>query len=77
MAGLQMTAPLSEHESTVVLLARAQSLRAEARHVNPVLADAYLRRAAELRLAAWARAVRSGPVDIDDVVTPVASPVAV
>jgi hypothetical protein len=33
----------------------------QARKVNPVLADAYLRRAAELSLEAWARAARSKP----------------
>jgi hypothetical protein len=45
--------------SPVSLLARARSLRDEAQHVNPVLASAYRRRAAELRLEAWARAGRS------------------
>lgn len=45
--------------SPVSLLARARSLRDEAHHVNPVLASAYRRRAAELRLEAWARAGRT------------------
>lgn len=45
--------------SPVSLLARARSLRDEAQHVNPVLASAYRRRAAELRLEAWARAGRT------------------
>ena len=49
------------------MLARARTLRTQARKVNPVLADAYLRRAAELSLEAWARAVRSGPVAIESV----------
>ena len=64
----QIAEPLSEYESAVSMLARAQGLRIEARHVHPVLANAYLRRAAELRLAAWARAASSAPLDIDDVV---------
>lgn len=45
--------------SPVSLLARARSLRDEAQRVNPVLASAYRRRAAELRLEAWARAGRT------------------
>lgn len=53
--------------SSVSLLARARSLRARAPYVHPVVAEAYLRRAAELRLEAWARVVRSGPLEIDDV----------
>jgi len=60
-------------ESAAALLARARSLRAEAKHVNPVLAEAYLRRAAELSLEAWVRAVRAAPVAIDDVVSAVAA----
>jgi hypothetical protein len=47
------TTPVTQ-VSSVSLLARARSLRAQAGHVNPVLAEAYLRRAAELRLQAWA-----------------------
>jgi hypothetical protein len=58
---------LSRHESAASLLARARTLRSQARKVNPVLADAYLRRAAELSLEAWARAVRSTPVDAGSV----------
>jgi hypothetical protein len=73
MRVLQITEPLSQRDNTASLLARAQDLRAEARHVNPVLANAYLRRAAELRLAAWAGAARSAPLDIDDVLSPVAA----
>jgi len=60
-------------ESAASLLARARSLRAQAKHVNPVLAEAYLRRAAELSLEAWVRAVRSAPVEIDEVVTAAAA----
>jgi hypothetical protein len=73
MADPQTTGPMSQYESTALLLARAQSLRAAAKHMNPVLADAYLRRAAELRLAAWARAVRAAPVGIDDILSEVAA----
>lgn len=77
----QITDPLSRYESSAPLLARAQGLRAVATRVNPVLANAYLRRAAELRLAAWARAARSAPLEIDDVVhagssTPQPTPLA-
>lgn len=59
---------MDPHESAASLLARGRSLRTQAKHVNPVLAEAYLRRAAELSLQAWVRAVRSAPVEIDDVV---------
>lgn len=69
----QITEPLSHHDNTASLLARAQDLRAEAGHVNPVLANAYLRRAAELRLAACVRAARSAPLEIDDVLGAVAA----
>jgi hypothetical protein len=68
-----ITQPLSPHESAASLLARARSLRAQAHRVNPISAEAYLRRAAELSLEAWARAVRSAPVGIDAVVTAVAA----
>ena len=61
------------HESAASLLARARTLRSQARKVNPVLADAYLRRAAELSLEAWARAVRSKPVDVNAVHAAVAA----
>jgi hypothetical protein len=60
------------HESSALLLARAQGHRAMATCVNPVLADAYLRRAAELRLAAWVLAARSTPLDVDEVLSAVA-----
>jgi hypothetical protein len=52
---------LPRHERASSLLARARTLRAQARRVNPVLADAYLRRAAELSLEAWARAIHDEP----------------
>ena len=55
-------------ETAASLLARARTLRADAARVNPVLADAYLRRAAELSLEAWARAVRLSAVDPETVV---------
>lgn len=64
---------MGPHESAASLLARARSLRIQAKHVNPFLAEAYLRRAAELSLEAWVRAVRSAPVEIDDVVASVAA----
>lgn len=51
------------------LLARARALNTQARHVNPVLAEAYRRRAAELRLEAWLRVARRSPADIDDFTT--------
>jgi hypothetical protein len=56
------------------LLARARSLRAQSQHVNPVLADAYLRRSAELSLEAWLRAARRAAADVDiDTFTTVAA----
>lgn len=73
VATIESAQELSPHESAASLLARARSLRTQAKHVNPVLAEAYLRRAAELSLEAWVRAVRSAPVEIDDVVTSVAA----
>lgn len=54
-------------ENPAALLAQARMLRKQARRSNPVLAEAYLRRAAELSLEAWSRAVRSGPVAVEDV----------
>ena len=60
-------------ESAASLLARARDLRTHARRVNPVLADAYLRRAAELSLEAWARAVRTQHVEIEAVQAAVAA----
>lgn len=55
---------------TATLIRRARNLRAQARHVHPVLAASYRRRAAELSLEAWLRAIRSGPVEIDDFTLP-------
>ena len=56
--------------SSVSLIARARSLRAQATHMNPVLAGAYRRRAAELQMEAWARAARRAPVSPDDYARP-------
>jgi hypothetical protein len=64
---------LPRSESAASLLARARTLRVQARKVNPVLADAYLRRAAELSLEAWARAVHHEPVTVDTVQAAVAA----
>jgi hypothetical protein len=58
---------LSRYESSASMLARARTLRIQARKVNPVLADAYLRRAAELSLEAWAQAVHHEPYPVDTV----------
>ncbi|GIU90959.1 MAG: hypothetical protein KatS3mg010_2058 [Acidimicrobiia bacterium] len=60
--------PDEDREVVVTLLARAQHLRAVADGMNPVVAKAYRRRAAELTLAAWAGAVRQAPVAIDTVI---------
>jgi hypothetical protein len=73
LAAVDVIEEMSPHESAASLLARARSLRTQAKHVNPVLAEAYLRRAAELSLEAWVRAVRSAPVEIDDVVSSAAA----
>jgi hypothetical protein len=51
---------------TVSLLARARRLRARAQLVNPIVAQAYLRRAAELKLEAWAQVGRLAPAGTDD-----------
>jgi hypothetical protein len=56
--------------STVALLARARCLRAQAGRVNPVLAEAYLRRSAELRMEAWARAARRAPTPLEGFANP-------
>jgi hypothetical protein len=47
--------------SAVSLLARARALESRSGHLHPTLAGAYRRRAAELRLEAWLRAVKSTP----------------
>jgi hypothetical protein len=60
-------------DSAASLLARARTLRTQARKVNPVLADAYIRRAAELSLEAWARAAQTRPVTVDTVHAAVAA----
>ena len=51
--------------STVALLARSRALRLQSLRVQPVLAQAYRRRAAELRLQAWAQAVPTVPALAD------------
>jgi hypothetical protein len=47
------------------LVGRARSLRAQAGRLDPVLAVAYRRRAAELSFEAWLQAVREAPVEVD------------
>jgi hypothetical protein len=47
------------------LVCRARSLRAQARRLDPVLAVAYRRRAAELSFEAWLQAIREAPVEVD------------
>jgi hypothetical protein len=47
------------------LVGRARSLRAQAGRLDPVLAVAYRRRAAELSFEAWLRAIREAPVEVD------------
>jgi hypothetical protein len=69
----QISDPMGQYGDSLLLLARAQRHHAMATQVNAVLAHAYLRRAAELRLAAWAIAARSAPLDIDDVLHTVAA----
>ena len=80
--GSNTTQTLAQHGGTLTtdvelgaaaLLAQARALRSQARRANPVLADAYLRRAAELSLEAWSRAVRTGPVAVEDVQAAVAA----
>ena len=47
------------------LVVRARSLRAQAGRLDPVLAMAHRRRAAELSFEAWLQAIREGPVEVD------------
>jgi hypothetical protein len=47
------------------LVGRARSLRAQAARLDPVLAMAYRRRAAELSFEAWLQAIRDAPVEVD------------
>jgi hypothetical protein len=69
MLALVTTAGAAKHERggetspTVVLLERARRLRRSATNVHPLVANAYHRRAAELTVAAWVVAIRSG-IDI-------------
>ena len=53
--------------AVVTLLARAESLNQGARSVHPMVATAYRRRAAELKVAAWLGALRTAPVPVDTV----------
>ena len=53
--------------AVVTLLARAESLDHGARTTHPMVANAYRRRAAELKFAAWLGALKSGPVSVDAV----------
>jgi hypothetical protein len=46
--------------ASVVLLERAHRLRDNATTLHPLVASAYRRRAAELTVAAWVGALRSG-----------------
>ena len=56
-----------EQLATVVLPERARRLRHSAATVHPLVASAYRRRAAELKIAAWIGAIRAGtdapPID--------------
>ncbi|HET6833945.1 MAG TPA: hypothetical protein VFH30_08745 [Acidimicrobiales bacterium] len=47
------------------LVGRARSLRVQAGRLDPVLAVAYRRRAAELSFEAWLQAIREAPVEVD------------
>jgi hypothetical protein len=49
----------------VSLVGRARSLRVQAGRLDPVLAVAYRRRAAELSFEAWLQAIREAPVEVD------------
>jgi hypothetical protein len=62
-ASVTTLTPTTDTES--LLVARAERLRVLARDLNPLLASTYRRRAAELRLEAWARAARLAPAEVD------------
>ena len=47
-------------QALAALHGRAGRLRAQAKTMHPLVGKAYRRRAAELELAAWALAIRSG-----------------
>lgn len=51
---------VADDESADLLRHRAESLRAQARHLPEVLAVTYRRRASELELEAWVREVEAG-----------------
>jgi hypothetical protein len=58
-------APRSVDARPAALVVRARSLRAQAGRLDPVLAMAYRRRAAELSFEAWLQPIREGPVEVD------------
>jgi hypothetical protein len=49
----------------VSLAGRIRRLRAQAGRLDPVLAVAYRRRAAELSFEAWLQAIHEAPVEVD------------
>jgi hypothetical protein len=58
-------APPSAVARPAALAVRARILRAQAGRLDPVLAIAHRRRAAELSFEAWLQAIREGPVEVD------------
>jgi hypothetical protein len=65
-SGSRCTEPPSNATTRPVsLVGRARSLRLQAGRLDPVLAVAYRRRAAELSFEAWLQAIRGGPVEVD------------
>ena len=60
------TAPPSDATTRPLpLVGRARSLRVQAGRLDPVLAVAYRRRAAELSFETWLQAIREAPVEVD------------
>jgi hypothetical protein len=60
-----MDRPSTATTRPVSLVGRALSLRVQAGRLDPVLAMAYRRRAAELSFEAWLQAIREAPVEVD------------
>lgn len=60
------TIQTSQTSQTSSPTSRSRRLRHQADRIHPVLAQAYRRRAAELELATWVRAVVSAPGPVDD-----------
>lgn len=60
-----VTAMTPNTDTESLLVARAERLRVVATDLHPVLAQTYRRRAAELKLEAWARAARVAPTEVD------------